>query len=188
MALYYERGTPVWPGQLRESAGGGGEACRGARTSLTRACTPLGPYRGPMPRVLGQSLGDGRLLMGEVPLYKENCRQLCVCCASTVRCELLPSLFSAHCCTWVGCQVQCVRPVVLCRGTSPIENAPAGPYSGAIYGLMVILWGGLSLMCEVPLYMYLRLSFQDRRGSDLSPQRHGPHFLRENLCTGVLHS
>ena len=29
------------------------KACRG--TSLTRKCTPVGPYRRPMPRVLGES-------------------------------------------------------------------------------------------------------------------------------------
>ena len=35
-------------------------------TSLTRKRTPLGPYRGPMPRVLGGSEGVVRFLMGEV--------------------------------------------------------------------------------------------------------------------------
>jgi hypothetical protein len=34
-----------------------------------RKCTPLGPYRRPMPRVLGGSWGGGRFLTGEVPLY-----------------------------------------------------------------------------------------------------------------------
>ena len=29
--------------------------------------TPLGPYRRPMPRVLGGSQGGGHFLMGEVP-------------------------------------------------------------------------------------------------------------------------
>jgi len=38
-------------------------------TSLIRKRTPLGPYRRPMPRVLGGSWGGGRFLMGEVPLY-----------------------------------------------------------------------------------------------------------------------
>ena len=38
-------------------------------TSLTRACTPLGPYRRPMPKVFWGSLGGGRFLMGKVPLY-----------------------------------------------------------------------------------------------------------------------
>jgi len=42
---------------------------RGA--SLTRKRTPLGPYRRPMPRVLGGSSGGSRFLMGEVPLYAE---------------------------------------------------------------------------------------------------------------------
>ena len=37
-------------------------------TSLTRKRTPLGPYRRPMPRVLGGSQGVVRFLMGEVPL------------------------------------------------------------------------------------------------------------------------
>ena len=40
-------------------------------TSLTRIRTHLGPYRRPMPRVLGGSQGVGRFLMGEVPLYPE---------------------------------------------------------------------------------------------------------------------
>ena len=38
-------------------------------TSLTRKRTPLGPYRRPMPRVLGGSEGVGRFLMSKVPLY-----------------------------------------------------------------------------------------------------------------------
>ena len=52
------------------------EACRGHSklryrgTSLERKRNPLGPYRRPMPRVLGVSKGGGRVLMGEVPLYK----------------------------------------------------------------------------------------------------------------------
>ena len=37
-------------------------------TSLIRKSTPLGPYRRLRPRVLGGSQGDGRFLMGEVPL------------------------------------------------------------------------------------------------------------------------
>ena len=37
-------------------------------TSLIRKRTPLGPYRRPMPRVLGGSYGRGRFLMDEVPL------------------------------------------------------------------------------------------------------------------------
>ena len=43
-----------------------GDMYRG--TSLERKRTPLGPYRRPMPRVLGESQGSGRALMGEVPL------------------------------------------------------------------------------------------------------------------------
>jgi len=38
-------------------------------TLLIRKRTPLGPYRRPMPRVLGWSLGGGRFLIREVPLY-----------------------------------------------------------------------------------------------------------------------
>ena len=37
-------------------------------TSPIRKRLPLGPYRRPVPRVLGGSVGDGRSLMGEVPL------------------------------------------------------------------------------------------------------------------------
>ena len=40
-------------------------------TSLTRKGTPLGPYRRPMPRVVGGLQGGGHFLMGEVPLYTE---------------------------------------------------------------------------------------------------------------------
>ena len=42
-------------------------AYRGA--SLIRDRTPLGPYRRPVPRVLGGSYWGGRFLMSEVPLY-----------------------------------------------------------------------------------------------------------------------
>ena len=38
-------------------------------TSLMRKRIPLGPYRKPVPRVIGGSQGVGRFLMGEVPLY-----------------------------------------------------------------------------------------------------------------------
>ena len=37
-------------------------------SSLTGQSTPLGPYRRPMPRILGVSQKGGRFLMGEVPL------------------------------------------------------------------------------------------------------------------------
>ena len=33
-------------------------------TSLMRKCTPLGPYRRPVPRVLGESEGGEHFLMG----------------------------------------------------------------------------------------------------------------------------
>ena len=36
---------------------------------LTRTPPPLGPYRRPMPGVIGRSYGVGRFLMGEVPLW-----------------------------------------------------------------------------------------------------------------------
>ena len=38
-------------------------------TSLIRKRTPLGPYRRPVPWVLGGSWGGERFLMGEVPQY-----------------------------------------------------------------------------------------------------------------------
>ena len=41
-------------------------------TSLMRKRTPLGPYRRPMPGVLGGSYEGGRFFMGEVPLYYER--------------------------------------------------------------------------------------------------------------------
>ena len=36
-------------------------------TSFITQRNPLGPYRRPMPRVLGGSKGGGRFVMGEVP-------------------------------------------------------------------------------------------------------------------------
>ena len=39
-------------------------------TSLSRKHTSLGPYRRPMPRVLGGSWGGGCFLMSVVPLYR----------------------------------------------------------------------------------------------------------------------
>ena len=38
-------------------------------TLPTSKRTPLGPYRRPVPKVLGGSYGGGRFLMSEVPLY-----------------------------------------------------------------------------------------------------------------------
>ena len=43
-----------------------GDPYRG--TSLIRKRNPLGPYRRPMPRVLGGSSGGGHFLMGKIPL------------------------------------------------------------------------------------------------------------------------
>ena len=43
-------------------------------TSPKRNRTALGPYRRPMPRVLGESSGGERFLMGEEPLYGLGCR------------------------------------------------------------------------------------------------------------------
>ena len=51
----FKRGTPA------------SDAYRG--TSLMSKRTPLGPYRRPMPRVLGGSYGGGRFLVAEVPLH-----------------------------------------------------------------------------------------------------------------------
>ena len=42
-------------------------------TSLIRKRPPLGPFRRPLPRVLGGSKGGGRFLMGEMPLYHKTC-------------------------------------------------------------------------------------------------------------------
>ena len=61
----YERGTPV--GGRRLWLPGMHLPYRG--TSLVRKRNPLGPYRGPLPRVLGGSWKGGRFLMGEVPLH-----------------------------------------------------------------------------------------------------------------------
>ena len=47
----------------------GGEVSVYRGTSLIRKLTPPGSYRRPMPRVLSWSQGDGRFLMGQVPLY-----------------------------------------------------------------------------------------------------------------------
>jgi len=59
-----ERPTPA---HLEPASDVGCEVYRGA--SLIRKRTPLGPFRRPMPRVLGGSWRGGRFLMSEVPLY-----------------------------------------------------------------------------------------------------------------------
>ena len=41
-------------------------------TSPTRKRTPLGPYRRPLPRVLGGSWWGARFLMSELPLWQKN--------------------------------------------------------------------------------------------------------------------
>ena len=46
-------------------------------TSLIRKRTPVGPYLRPVPRVIGGSLGDGRCLMCEVPMYFEGSGAQC---------------------------------------------------------------------------------------------------------------
>ena len=44
-------------------------------TFLITKCTPLGPYRRSMHRVLGGSQGGGRFLMSEAPLYRTSSRR-----------------------------------------------------------------------------------------------------------------
>ena len=68
-------GCGVWGVRCEvRGVGGGvstelGSRCRVYRgTSLIRKRISLGPYRRPMPRVLGGFQGDGRFLMGEVTL------------------------------------------------------------------------------------------------------------------------
>ena len=41
-------------------------------TTLVGKCTPLGPYRRPMPRASWWSWGGGRVLMSQVPLYSTH--------------------------------------------------------------------------------------------------------------------
>ena len=51
-------------------------ALTGVGTSLIRIRSPLGPFGGPMPRVIRGSLVGGRFLMGEVPLRVDLVRGL----------------------------------------------------------------------------------------------------------------
>ena len=60
--------SPTPPCRVQKEPRGAPGPYRG--TSLIRIRTPLGPYRRPMPRVLGGSQGGGRFLMGEVPLHE----------------------------------------------------------------------------------------------------------------------
>ena len=60
--VVYERETPVHRGTEPPYRG----------TSLARRRTPLGPYRRPMPRVLGGTQGGGLFFMSEVPLYQKT--------------------------------------------------------------------------------------------------------------------
>ena len=58
------------PNNARAGKALGARACAGgySGTSLIRQRTPLGPYRRPTPRVLGESYVGERFLMGEVAL------------------------------------------------------------------------------------------------------------------------
>ena len=54
---------------------GKGSGVRGAqRYLMIRKRIALGPYCRPVPRVLGESKGGGRFLMGEVPLHAHRTR------------------------------------------------------------------------------------------------------------------
>ena len=67
-----ERDGEIVRARERERKGiiGSGRSHRYRGPSLIRNRRPLGPYRRPMPRVLGRVLGGGgRFLMGEVPQY-----------------------------------------------------------------------------------------------------------------------
>jgi len=55
-----ESGSNVIPSRARPGLQG--------YLAYKKAPPPLGPYRRPMPRVLGGSQGGGRFLMSEVPL------------------------------------------------------------------------------------------------------------------------
>jgi hypothetical protein len=59
--------------------------CRG--NSLLRKRTPLGPYRRPMPRVLGGSSGGRHPLMGEIPLYSQRPRRCSTTRRAATECE-----------------------------------------------------------------------------------------------------
>ena len=63
LAFSYERGNPV--GRPLRHASNTGNVYRG--TSLTRKRTPLGPYRRPMPRILGGLGGVGVFLWARHP-------------------------------------------------------------------------------------------------------------------------
>ena len=69
-------GQPRNPSSVRLNLGssflGSQQGLEYRGTSLTRKRTPLGPYREPMPRVLGGSLGGWSFLTGEVPLHRLN--------------------------------------------------------------------------------------------------------------------
>ena len=61
---------PLYPQSVFKNAARANERQWGYNVQgyLTRKRTPLGPYRRPMPRVLGESKGGGRFLMSEVHL------------------------------------------------------------------------------------------------------------------------
>ena len=62
----YEHQSTRMPARVQFEVAGF-EVYRG--TMLKRKRTPLGPYRRPMPRVLGGSQGVVRFIMSKVPLY-----------------------------------------------------------------------------------------------------------------------
>ena len=55
VGVSYERGTPVGVNYMKEPRVKTNVPLFYRGTSLIRKCTPLGPYRRPMPRVLGGS-------------------------------------------------------------------------------------------------------------------------------------
>ena len=82
-------------------------------TSLIRKRTPSGPYRRPMPRVLGWPQGGRRFLMSEVPLYSDR----------------VP-MWNSHYATTKTCQ-QC--PKCCLRPPQSTEQGPGGMASVVIH-------------------------------------------------------
>ena len=80
-------------------------------TLLIKQLTPLGPYRRPVPSVLGGCVGGGRFLMGEVPLNSLPCRPFKTRTVMRAAERTLPAVQKA-----MGYRGY--------RGTSLIEKAP----------------------------------------------------------------
>ena len=118
-------------------------------TSLIRERTSLGPYRRPMPRVLGGSLGGGRFLVGEVHLKAYG--------SVPGECVIVqyrpPSLVDT--CSLLLSSLEMTGPNVY---EHSVAETPTAPTLTRTHCLLLSLSLSVSLCLSPPLFLYLFLS------------------------------